>query len=635
VGVGRAFIILGFGAVAVPAWAQTPAPAAPAELPPIPGIEVEWPELPPPAAIEAGSGAPDDISYTVDVVGLDTVDLEAAFRERSQLKRRGSADNAGEIDARAEADVATINRLLESSGYYAGEVEVESAAGEGAGPTRITITVTPGERYRFGDIRLTTPPAAPEPLIREALGLKVGQPIVAEEVLGAENRVRLRLPEQGYPFVEVGTRDVLLDDTQRTGIYTLPVTSGPLSRFGKVRLEGERPFSDEHAAVLARFDPGETWDSRLVEDYRQAMVATGLFASVGVRPVDTGARNPDGTAVVDLVADTDVGKLRTIGASAGYSTGEGFRLEGLWRHRNLVSPEGALTLRAVAGTQEQRTAAELRMSNFGQRDRSLTVLADVAREDREAYDAQTITLSGRLARESTPIWQKRWTYAIGVELIGSRERERGGLRRFNGRDTFFIGAIPGQLGYDRSDSLLDPTRGFRLTGRLSPEASLQSGAFGYLRSLADASAYFPATDSIVLAGRVRGGVIVGASRDRIAPSRRYYAGGGGSVRGYGFQDIGPRDAEGDPLGGRSIVEASVEARFRFRAFGQELGVVPFVDAGNVYPNGPGIDGLQYGAGIGVRYYSAFGPLRLDVATPLNPRRGDPAVAVYVSIGQAF
>jgi translocation and assembly module TamA len=628
--VGRRYLIV------VSLFLSAGASAQPAtELPPIPGIEVEWPELPPPTSTDAGTtGAPEDIRYTVEVEGLDEVDLLGAFRERSQLKRSGTADNPGEIDARAEADVATIRRLLESNGYYAGEVELESVPGE-AGATRITIAVTPGERYRFGEIRLGVPPGSPEPMIREALGLKVGQPIVAEEVLGAENRVRLRLPEQGYPFVEVGSRDVLLDDSKRTGVYTLPVDSGPLSRFGKVRLEGERPFSDKHAAVLGRFDPGDAWDSRLVEDYRQAIVATGLFESVGVRPVDTGARNPDGTAVVDLVADTEIGPLRTLGATAGYSTGEGFRLEGLWRHRNLFPPEGALTLRAVAGTQEQRTAAEFRKSNFRKRDRSLAFLADIARERREAYAARTLTLSGRLARESTPIWQKRWTYAVGVELIGSQERERGGLRRLNDRKTFFIGALPGQLGYDRSDSLLDPTRGFRITARLSPEASLQSGAFGYVRSLADASAYYPASDSIVLAGRVRGGVILGASRDRIAPTRRYYSGGGGSVRGYGFQDIGPRDAEGDPLGGRAIVEFSTEARFRFRAFGQELGVVPFLDAGNVYPSGPGIKGLQYGAGIGARYYSALGPMRLDVATPLNPRSGDPRVAVYVSIGQAF
>jgi len=604
---------------------------------PAAGTDVPWPDLPPPtAAAEAGARAPEEIRYTVEVEGLREVDLLDEFRARSELARDGTAENAGQIDARAEVDVETIRRLLESNGYYAGEVEVDAQPVEGQdGRTLVRIVVAPGARYSFADIRLTVPPETPEPLVRETLGLKVGDPIVAERIIGAENGVRLRLPERGYPFVEVGPRDVLLDDAARTGIYTLPVSSGPLSRFGAVRLEGARSFDDDHAAVLARFDTGETWDSRLVEDYRRAMIATGLFSTVALRPVDTGRRGPDGSAVVDLVARTELGPQRTIAASAGYGTGEGLRLEALWRHRNLFRPEGALTARAVAGTQEQRLAGELRFSNFRQRDRTLSFVADVAREDRDAYDAQTLTLSGRLARESTPIWQKRWTYAVGAELIGSRERERGDVRRRRGRDTFFIGALPAQLGYDRSDSLIDPTRGFRITGRVSPEASLQSGAFGYVRTLADASAYYPATDRLVVAGRVRGGAIVGASRDRIAPSRRYYAGGGGSVRGYGYQDIGPRDAEGDPLGGRAIVEASVEARFRFTAFGQEVGIVPFVDAGNVYPSGPGISGLQYGAGLGARYYSPVGPIRFDVATPLNPRAGDPTVAVYVSIGQAF
>jgi translocation and assembly module TamA len=629
VGVGRLIFLAVIGLAASTAFAQAPTEQ---------DFDVAWPELPPPGdKAKDQSRPPDQFRYTVDIEGLNGTGLLDDFRERSELLGGdGVADNVGEIDARAEADVETIRRLLESRGYYAGEIAVDSQPVEGSdGVARIVITVAPGERYTFADIRFTLPGPAPEPLIRDALDLRVGEPIDAAEVIAGESRVRLRLPEQGYPFVEIGPRDVLLDDATRTGIYTLPVNSGPLSSFGTIRLEGARPFSEEHAAVLARFDTGEIWDSRLVEDYRKAMVATGLFSTVAVRPVDTGRRTGEGAAVVDLVAATELGPQRTLAASAGYGTGQGFRLEGLWRHRSLFRPEGAVTARAVAGTREQRLAGELRFSNFGQRDRSLAFVADAAREDFDAYDAQTLTLSARLARESTPIWQKRWTYAVGVELIGSRERERGDVRRRSGRDTFFIGALPGQLGYDTTDSLLDPTRGFRITGRVSPELSFQSGTFGYVRTLADASAYHPATDRLVVAGRVRGGVILGAERDRIAPTRRYYAGGGGSVRGYGYQDIGPRDAEGDPLGGRAIFEAALEARYRFSAFGQELGVVPFIDAGNVYPNGPRIDGLRYGAGIGARYYSPIGPIRLDVATPLNPRDGDPSVAVYVSIGQAF
>ena len=612
--------------------------AAAQSLPANTSIDVPWPELPAPTAPAAGaSNRPENIRYSVQIEGLREIGLLDDFRDRSELEKGdGIADSPGEIDARAEADTATIRRLLESNGYYAGQVSVDAEPVEGQpGRSQVTITVASGPRYTFSDVRLEMPPGAPEPLIRDTLGLHAGAPVDATTIIGAENSVRLRLPERGYPFVSVGTRDVLLDDATHSGIYTLPVDSGPLSRFGAIRLQGAQPFSERHATVLARFDPGETWDSRLVEDYRRAMVATGLFSTVAVRPVDTGRRTDDGTAIVDLVADTELGPMRTLAASAGYGTGQGFRLEGMWRHRNLFPPEGALTLRAVAGTLEQRVSAELRKSNFRKRDRSLAFMADVAREDFDAYQARTLTLSGRLARESTPIWKKRWTYTIGAELIGSQERERGTRRLIEGRRTYFIGALPGQLGYDTTDSLLDPTRGFRLSGRLSPELSLQSGAFGYVRSLADASGYYSASDRLVLAGRVRGGVILGAARDRIAPTRRYYAGGGGSVRGYGYQDIGPRDAEGDPLGGRAIVELSAEARYRFTAFGQELGIVPFIDAGNVYPNGPRINGLQYGAGIGARYYSAIGPIRLDVATPLNPREDDPKIAVYVSIGQAF
>jgi translocation and assembly module TamA len=138
---------------------------------------------------------------------------------------------------------------------------------------------------------------------------------------------------------------------------------------------------------------------------------------------------------------------------------------------------------------------------------------------------------------------------------------------------------------------------------------------------------------VVLAARTRLGTILGAPRDAVAPSRRFYAGGGASVRGYGYQSIGPRDPNNDPIGGRSLTEFAVEARIRaFRNFG----IVPFIDAGNIYTDPlPRFTDFRYGAGLGVRYYSNFGPIRLDVGTPLNRQPGDSRIAVYVSLGQAF
>jgi translocation and assembly module TamA len=139
-----------------------------------------------------------------------------------------------------------------------------------------------------------------------------------------------------------------------------------------------------------------------------------------------------------------------------------------------------------------------------------------------------------------------------------------------------------------------------------------------------------------MAGRVRLGTILGADRDAIAPSRRFYAGGGGSVRGYGYQRLGPRDADGDPIGGRSLAEFALEARIRLKAFGGDFGVVPFLDGGTLSTKStPDLGDWQFGTGIGVRYYSSFGPIRVDVGTPLNRREDDSRVAVVVSLGQAF
>jgi len=201
---------------------------------------------------------------------------------------------------------------------------------------------------------------------------------------------------------------------------------------------------------------------------------------------------------------------------------------------------------------------------------------------------------------------------------------------------FLIAALPASLYYDGSDDLLNPTTGFRLGGRISPEISAHGGSFAYGRMQVDASAYRPLSDRTVVAGRVRLASIVGAGTSGIAPSRRLYSGGGGSVRGYGYQRLGPRDGDGDPVGGRGLAEFALEARYRLTAFGGNFGIVPFLDGGTLSDKSwPDFKDWQFGAGIGFRYYSNFGPIRVDVGTPLNPRNGDSRVAVTVSLGQAF
>jgi translocation and assembly module TamA len=392
-------------------------------------------------------------------------------------------------------------------------------------------------------------------------------------------------------------------------------------------LTDNKLFSARHIQRIARFDPGDTYMASDVEDLRKALVATGLVSSVTLTPKDAGDDEH-----VDLAVDVSPAPPRTIAGEIGYGTGEGARIEASWQHRNFFPPEGAITLRGVAGTQEQLASVTYRRNNFKKRDQVLTGLFSASNINRNAYDARTITLSGTLERQTNIVFQKKWVWSVGAELVASDERD--GLTKIvgGGRRTYFIGALPASLTYDGSDDLLNPTRGFRLGGRISPELSFQNGTFGYVRAQVDGSVYQPMSDRIVIAARARFGSIFGSSATRIAPSRRFYAGGGGSVRGYGYQEIGPRDVNNDPIGGKSLAEFSLETRVRFGNFG----VVPFVDAGNISTDFlPNFKDLRVGAGVGLRYYSNFGPIRIDVGTPINPQKGDPRVAVYVSLGQAF
>ncbi|HEX6603447.1 MAG TPA: BamA/TamA family outer membrane protein, partial [Sphingomicrobium sp.] len=253
-----------------------------------------------------------------------------------------------------------------------------------------------------------------------------------------------------------------------------------------------------------------------------------------------------------------------------------------------------------------------------------------------AYEARTLLLAGNIERQSNFIWQKTWTWTYGAELLATDERGVFGTSGLKGTRTFLIAAAPLSLGYDGSDSLLDPTSGFRLSGRFSPEISAHGGSFAYARVQIDATAYRPVSDRVVAAGRIRLGTILGASSFDIAPSRRFYSGGGGSVRGYGYQRLGPKDVDGDPIGGRGLAEFALEARIRLKQFGGNFGIVPFFDGGSLTTEAlPDFKDWRFAVGLGVRYYSSFGPLRLDVGVPLNRQKGDGPVAVTVSLGQAF
>ncbi len=628
-------------AQAPPAQSQSPAvtpldgldPTSP--LAPLPGLDVAWPDLSVRdngAPIERPAEARSDTRYSLRVEGLGGVDdalVITRFNALSTLRQHeGEPANAAQLDRRAREDSALLQTVLRAAGYY--DARVATSVDASIGTPVVILAAEPGPRYRLSSVTLgdLASSGVGAPALHDVFGVKAGDPASADAIVEGQAALTARLGEAGFPFAKLGAPALLVDHATQTATLQLPVETGGTRSFGRITLAPTPLFSAGHVADIARFRPGQLYDSSQLDDLRRALLQTGIVSSATVNPVEGEA-----LGTVDVAVAVQPAPLRTIAGAFGYGTGEGVRAEISWAHRNLFPPEGGLTLRGVAGTQEQSGGVIFRRNNFAGRDRVLTAQLSASNARRAAFQATTFSLSGSLERQTTIFFQKAWTWSVGAELAASDERDvivsTGAARR----RTFFILALPTGLNYDGSDDLLNPSRGFRLGVRFSPEVSLQGSTFVYALTQFDASAYRSLGNRVVLAARARVGVIAGAPRDSVAPSRRFYAGGGASVRGYGFQAIGPRDPNNAPIGGRSLAEFSIEARLKL--FGP-FGLVPFLDGGNIYTSPlPRFSGLQYGGGLGVRYYSNFGPIRIDVGTPINPQPGDARVAVYVSLGQAF
>ncbi len=644
------------GFVAEPAQPIEMAPAEaldPALLAPLPPLGMFDPA--PRTDLTFTEAAQEGLRYRVVVDGLQPTGLDGSFRRLSALHRgQNRPATAAQIASRARTDEELLKRLMFSEGWYSATVEVTAdfakqaeaersaaggaAGGAGGGRAEIRLTVVPGERYTWREIVLDLIPAE-RPELSAGFGLEIGDPIRAIDVEAAEGALLFRLNSLGYPFAEIGVRDVVLDEDAPKGSYLLTGDIGPPGVFGPIRMSGFRPFDERHAEVIARFRPGQPYDSRLVDDFRRALIATQQFGGVTVTPVDTGVREGE-AAVTEIRVDGNRGPHRLLAGQIGFATEEGFRAEGTWRHRSFLKPEGMLNARAVLGTFEQRARGELLMGNWRKRDRTLGFAADLSNETPPAFNAQTFALGAELELTSTPIWQKRWTWSVGLGLAASRQQLRATSNpddpaqvAFDTWRRFLFVSLPARAGYDRSNDLLDPTRGFRLGVELNPEVSREAGRVEtYARMFADGTVYRGIGEQFVLAGRLRLGSIVGADLAAIAPTRRLYAGGGGSVRGFDFQGVGELGLNGRSIGGRGLFEASTEVRYRFGDFG----VVGFFDAGSVNRGSlPSLAGTRFGAGVGGRYYTSFGPVRIDVARAINRGLLDPQFALYISIGQAF
>jgi translocation and assembly module TamA len=503
-----------------PMTSPSPAPAArPGGGRPIPTLS------PPPPRVRSATLLSDagERRYAVRIEGLDPADeadLRLRFDALSSLHAgEGKPANVAQIDRRAREDSQMLSDLLRARGYYDAEVDTRVAAPSGPGAPRLTVTllVTPGPAYAFTSVRLPglEKTGADREALAKSFAVGDGDRVDAEAVQASVAALRAALGAHGFAFATVAEPQVTVDHDDRSATLVLAIDPGRVPRRGAIRVTGRRVFGPGHVTRISRLKPGDRYNGARLDDLRRALIATGLVSVAQVTPTRTA--DPQ---VVDLVVHLEPAPPRTIAATFGYGTGEGASVEVSWQHRNLFPPEGGLTLRGKLGEQEQLASVQFRRGNFRQRDQVLVAQAAASHLNRPAYDARTLTLAAGIERQTNIIWQKTWTWSYGAELSASDERDVIAATGASRRRTFFVGALPTSLTYDGSDDLLNPSRGYRLSGRVSPELSLQGSAFGYARIQIDGSVYRPVASRVVLAGRVRLGSIQGASRDQIAPTRR-------------------------------------------------------------------------------------------------------------------
>lgn len=522
--------------------------------------------------------------------------------------------------------------VLNSYGYYDPEISLTVVeGGEENSQLRAGLSVTPKEQFTLDRILFNY--VEPQPLSEDQIEtektvlLKSGDPAIPLEIIDAERVITRTLRRDGYAFAEVTGRDVIGDPEAHTISVRYNINSG-----SKIVI-GEMKYSDNtqvRHSYLDRINPLQTgqvyaprdmglFNSRLAES-RQFDVSSAFLSE------EPSGTNEDGYEIRDVIVELADKPRHSLTLGASIDTVNGPGLTASLLRRNLTKRADLLVADMILSERESGIDISWRRPNelgYGQ---GLVLGAGLRQENTDAFDLTEARLSAAIEVVEGP----DFSYSYGLAASAFQEDSISGQRDFQTVSAFVTAQI------DRTDDLLDPRQGWRANARLEPTVPFSGGATDpYLKSIGQIRAYYPFDDAgrFVLAGRVKAGALLGGSVFDIPIAERFFAGGGGSVRGYSYQGIGPLDANNVPLGGRSLIEGSIEGRYRIN---DTYGFAAFIDAGDVSDEAyPTFDSLKFGIGAGLRYQTPAGPLRADIAIPLDKGPNDEDVQVYLSIGQAF
>ncbi|RFP00918.1 hypothetical protein BGC31_02785 [Komagataeibacter xylinus] len=618
-----------------------------------------------PAAVAA-----DPQPYVTTLRPTGNADLDDALRASSDLLslQKTQAVSPFALTGRIHNDYSRLISALESFGFYAGgiTITVTDGGGKSGAPVagghdgrdpdlpewmqsipeghraQVTISARPGVPFRIGVVTLN--PDKGDPPVRlnadevKAFAMKPGMPAQAESVLSAGVTLQTALTEEGYALATVSKPQAWLRPDTHTLDIAYTVHRGPVVNLGAFDFAG---LQRTHPAYIARrltIAPGELYQPSRIERARQDIAATGLFSDVQVNHGDTLA--PDGSMPLDFAFRE--GKRHSVGAEGGYSTDLGGRAGVTWTHNNLFGNAERLRLTALitglGGSAEQGLGydfyADLLKPDFGSRNQNMSARLEGIKQELYSYRQTALLARIGIVRRVN----RHWNVSFGGQI----EQEQ--IQQMRTNNSYFIASLPLSANYDGTgvDNPITPaTHGVRLGASITPSASLTDGTSFFAIMQATVSTYFDLKalglsrpGRSVLAWRGTIGNVEGASTFAIPPDQRLYAGGSATVRGFRYQGVGPQFANTRyAIGGTSMDAGSFEYRQRIM---QKFGAVGFIDAGQVTADRTPFQGtVRVGAGAGARYYTPIGPVRLDVAVPLNrPARGD-KWELYVGLGETF
>jgi len=552
--------------------------------------------------------------YQARLRGIEDVSLLQLLQSASQLVtlQDRPPPSLVALERRARNDIDRLQKVLRSEAYYDAHIDYRIDAE--LTPVQVRIDILSGPRYRLRLYTITYSGEGSEdsslPSEADGIGANSGQPARAELVLSARRRLLETLADIGRPLADIVRQSAVVDHADSSMSVTIEVTPGELSHFGALKVSGASKVEVDYVKGFVPWQEGDIFDRRKLNQARNQLLGTGLFATVAFEypsKVDVDGKLP-------VTIGLEERKHRSIGVAGRWSTDEGFAFEGEWEHRNIFGREELLSLSIEVGEIKQEFSAVFKKPHYLRRDQDLLANGALPFEDTDAYHGPLTRYFAGLQRKVS----QKWNVVAGIPV------EFSNLTDLQGTRDFFL---------DR----LDPSGGTRLRLSLNPYHGNGEDDVKFVTAQLGLTGYYAidAAKRYILAGRTRFGSTVGEATEDLPANKRFYAGGGSSIRGYQFQSVGPLGVNNTPLGGRSLFEISTEIRIKLS---DTLGAAIFIDGGNVDDSElPDFStDLQWAIGFGGRYFTTFGPIRVDFGFPLNPRDGiDDSMQLYISIGQAF